>query len=269
MLISDLLTSVQSTMNLFTENLLRDTGVLVPGLAATLDPTLDIEPTDPDLVPPPWSVLSRSALELAQFPVEAVQPYIPADLQIVQTWPGHTLGLTLFVSYEQTPVGAYNEFILAPALVKYRDALSLWVVEIDVDSERSRKNGRFNWGLPKQLRSFLYTWADDRASLKVLGDAASTLVDASYSHTSLPSLDLPDWLPQLSLLTYRGGLFQHTPAQVLGKATPASFRIAVDAPGTCYDLISQRQPLLGLSFNPARLVLDSPQPIAPVVASVS
>ncbi|MBD2101961.1 acetoacetate decarboxylase family protein [Leptolyngbya sp. FACHB-261] len=260
------MTSLQSTLNSFTNNLLRDTGVLVSGLATTIDPVDGIEAGDPDLVPPPWKVFNRSALEVAQFPVEAVRPYIPSGLEIVQTWPGYTPGMVMFVSYSQTPVGPYNEFVLAPALVKYRDAVGFWVSQMDVDSEVSRKGGRFNWGLPKELRSFAYNWSAGRADLKMQAEGnGQTWVEASYTNTSIPGFELPDWLPHLSTITYKSGLFYRTPIQLSGKATPASFRILTYAPGTGYDLITRRQPLFGVSFESSRLVVEAPEPIIPVM----
>lgn len=253
---------------------LENLRIAVRGSAFPTDPGTDISPEDPEVVAPPWTVTGRAAFELAQFPLEAVRSFVPTDIDILQTWPGYTLGAVAFITYDDSPVGPYNELLVAPALVRYRDYLSLWVGAIDVDSEVSRRNGRYNWGLPKQLRTLNYAWTP--AALSVL-DATShePLIQASYTDAPLGEIDLPDWLSglksalgnlalplqteELRMLTYKAGAYQQTRVRFEGKLRPVSFRISL--PGTqvgAYALLAQRQPLVGLQLERFEIVITSP-----------
>ena len=84
---------------------------------------------------------------------ERVQPLVPADARIVPAWPGRTLAILYLAKYHQTPVGAYHEIIVAPAMVRLQGKIGFWISHILVDSAVSVAAGRALWALPKQLAS--------------------------------------------------------------------------------------------------------------------
>ncbi|MBC8122825.1 MAG: hypothetical protein H7Y22_13415 [Gemmatimonadaceae bacterium] len=248
--------------------------ILVPGTAMPVDPGADIAEDDPTLVPPPWEVAGRAAIEFAQFPIDRVRSHVPLDVDILQTWPGYTFGAIAFITYDRTPVGPYNEIVIAPALVRYRKVLSLWVTSIDVDSEVSYKNGRLNWGLPKEQRSFEYNWHGGGADLTVSSQDGQ-LLSATCTDSPLREIALPEWMgglatalrdltvplniEGLAMLTYRKSLYHRTPTRFEGKASPVSFRMNVSAPeDSPYHLVDRRESLLALAFNPFQLNLSAP-----------
>jgi hypothetical protein len=59
----------------------------------------------------------------------------------------------MFVSYEETPVGAYDEVVGFVAL-RRRWSVTQHIPFIAVDSPASVVGGRANWGLPKTLATF-------------------------------------------------------------------------------------------------------------------
>ncbi|MBW4697701.1 MAG: acetoacetate decarboxylase family protein [Aphanocapsa lilacina HA4352-LM1] len=252
----------------------------VPGTGTPSDPSLDVPMDDPELVMPPWQVGGQAALELAQFPVEAVRPFVPAGLEILQTWPGYTLGTVAFIAYDESPIGPYNELVIAPALVRSGDVISQWVAVMDVDSEVSRRNGRFQWGLPKQLRTFEYTWQPGRADFAVRrAPDLSALVTASCTEAlPLHTIDLPEWLSGvrdalqdlsvplqfggLNLITYKSGTFLRTAVHFEGGAAAVRFEMRAEAPDESpYHLLQLRQPLVGLRFERFSFNLAVPTPI--------
>jgi hypothetical protein len=256
---------------------LENLRVAVRGSAQAVDPGAEVANDAPDLVAPPWQVVGRVALELAQFPLDAVRPFVPVDLDILQTWPGGTLGLVAFISYESTPVGSYNEIVVAPALVRYREAFSLWIAAIDVDSETSLRNGRFQFGLPKQLRALQYQWLTEGGGRFAVDDPADNeaLLRASYTDTPLSDLELPEWLAgvratlrslalpltldERDLVTYRNSTYQRTRLRFEGTVRPADLRISVSSARLdAYNLLSLRQSLVGLTCD--RFVLDLSPP---------
>ncbi|WP_218081816.1 acetoacetate decarboxylase family protein [Anthocerotibacter panamensis] len=256
--------------------------LLVRGTAPPTDPVAGLDPTDPAVVGPPWTMQGQSVLEFAQFPVDLVRPYIPQDVDIVQTWPGYSLGAVLFICYDQTPIGSYNELVLAPALVRYRSALGLWVTNIDVDSETSRINGRVNWGLPKGITRFTYRWPEDLAGEAEFAVVQEGEQEPFLTATAVPTLQEipePEWLAPVlqnfknfalplklagsGMLTYRQGLYWNTRSEFEGQGHPTVLRTRVRAGVEgAYRVIDQRQPLVGLRFPRFTLRLEPPQVLA-------
>jgi hypothetical protein len=56
--------------------------------------------------------------------------------------------------YSHSPVGAYHEFIMAPAVVRIGLRIGFWISRITVDDDRSVAAGRAIWDLPKERASF-------------------------------------------------------------------------------------------------------------------
>jgi hypothetical protein len=70
--------------------------------------------------------------------------------------PGRTVAVLYLAQYEQSPVGAYHEVIIAPAITRTGGTWAFWISHIVVDSDPSVAAGRSIWNLPKQVGSFVW-----------------------------------------------------------------------------------------------------------------
>ncbi|MFQ5796365.1 MAG: acetoacetate decarboxylase family protein [Candidatus Bipolaricaulia bacterium] len=102
---------------------------------------------------PPWRLFGRAHLIITLNRTGRIAPVIPDPLQL-RSFQGWTPGVMGIVSYEESPVGAYDEFFLAPARVRYAGRSGLFVSHIWVDSEPSQAGGRRIWGLAKERARF-------------------------------------------------------------------------------------------------------------------
>jgi hypothetical protein len=105
------------------------------------------------LAPAPW-LLKASAYVLAvRLPGDVLDQhsFVPGTLQ------GKRRGETsymMYVNYESTPVGPYEELLLAPAVFAYPQGNYPSITRIYVSTYESVVNGRINWGIPKDRADF-------------------------------------------------------------------------------------------------------------------
>lgn len=111
---------------------------------SVLDPGLTLPATTPEA---PWRTRVRATLWWHRATPEAVLA-LPAELRD-QTGVALTVGAT--ITYEQSPVGPYEEVLAVPCLLhpSLPDLLSVHVPFIAVDSLASIAGGRQHWALPK------------------------------------------------------------------------------------------------------------------------
>ncbi|KAK7044534.1 hypothetical protein R3P38DRAFT_3176784 [Favolaschia claudopus] len=65
------------------------------------------------------------------------------------------VGVVQIVSYDESPVGPYNELIYVPGRWKYSDGTKAFrITRIYVSTKESTMNGRRNWNTPKHLAKF-------------------------------------------------------------------------------------------------------------------
>jgi acetoacetate decarboxylase len=103
---------------------------------------------------PPWHLQGIAYLSLHPIALCQARAFIPSDLQIIPIFPGYTLAGVYISSYRSGSVLEYNELIIAPAIVRYRNHIGGWISHIYVDNEDSIRGGREIWGLPKEMASF-------------------------------------------------------------------------------------------------------------------
>lgn len=128
----------------------------VPGVRGTELTAEILEHLPPSAPPAPWRLRASNLVWVAPPPraaAAALQPGVP----------GRPLAVGgMFVSYEQTPVGAYDEVIGFIAL-RRRRSVAAHIPFIAVDSPTSIVGGRANWSLPKTLAGFSGHPVRDRA----------------------------------------------------------------------------------------------------------
>ncbi|HTL88449.1 MAG TPA: acetoacetate decarboxylase family protein, partial [Leptolyngbya sp.] len=114
-------------------------------------------------------------LHLVDFSVAA--KLIPKDLEIVQVFPGKTIGGLVLGRYEPSSTLAYGELIIVPGLVRYGSKIGAWISHIYVDNVRSIAGGREIWGLPKEEAQFF--WHPEGGAIVQQGE--QTLCDFRYA----------------------------------------------------------------------------------------
>ena len=97
--------------------------------------------------PAPWTLAATSLVWLAPPNGDAARALMPGVT-------GRPLAVTgAFVSYDETPVGPYDEVMGAIGL-RHNRGVAGHIPFIAVDSEDSVRGGRDNWNLPKTLAAF-------------------------------------------------------------------------------------------------------------------
>lgn len=93
---------------------------------------------------PPWNLRGGALIFLQR----ASTRKSSARAAFTEVWPSLLPRALTLVRYDDSPVGVYDE--RAVAALTWRGAA---VVEMQVNSELSRRGGRENWGYPKTLAS--------------------------------------------------------------------------------------------------------------------
>jgi hypothetical protein len=141
----------------------------------------------PQFQPAPWTLRGDAVLAAKLVRKDLVQSLVPADARVICVWPGRTLAVLYLAHYRQSPVGAYRELIVAPALVRLQGHTGAWISHILVDSEPSMIAGRSIWALPKELASMQW---ESTSQAQVRVDAAKLNLHARFP-TARRSMPLP------------------------------------------------------------------------------
>ena len=117
---------------------------------------------------PPWLLEGSTVVSPWLVSSRAARCRVPAPLQVIDVLPGLTLGAIFAASYLDSPVGGYDEFGFAPALVAYNGRWGFFVSHLYVDTRASAEAGRALWGLPKQPASIDWRQTGDGLAVEVL-----------------------------------------------------------------------------------------------------
>lgn len=104
--------------------------------------------------PAPWHLQGQAVLSLQPIDVTLARSTLPPSLDIVQIFPGQTLGGLYWASYGAGSTLTYHELIVVSALVQRGWRVGLWISHIYVDNPQSVAGGQQIWGLPKQRAEF-------------------------------------------------------------------------------------------------------------------
>ncbi|NJM84756.1 MAG: acetoacetate decarboxylase family protein [Leptolyngbyaceae cyanobacterium RM2_2_21] len=80
--------------------------------------------------------------------------WVPEQFEIVQIWPGLTLGGLYLAQYNSGSTLIYQELIVVAGLVRYAGKIGFWISHIYVDNLASVAGGQEIWGLPKEMATF-------------------------------------------------------------------------------------------------------------------
>lgn len=145
---------------------------------SVLDPALALPAATPS---PPWRTRIRATVWW-HHATPAALAALPEELRGAG---GPALTIGAAISYEQSPVGPYEEVLAVPRLLRpgaLLDLLSVHVPFIAVDSLASVAGGRQHWALPKTYAAFTQT--GDR--VVATGDGWRIAADPTPSGPPLP-----------------------------------------------------------------------------------
>lgn len=111
----------------------------------------------------PWNLKGYAVQSLQLIDIKLASNFVPPELKIISFLPGKTLGGIYISHYQPGSLLEYNELIIVPAFVRYKEKIAAWISHIYVDNENSVTGGREIWGLPKEMAKF--NWGDNSVSV--------------------------------------------------------------------------------------------------------
>lgn len=163
------------------------------------------------------------------------------------------LGAVMLMDYRTSDVGPYQELLFIPALFSLGGKLSFSISKIYVSTEESVKNGKQNWGIPKELARFSSSWqADGSRNFKVGGESNPFFEVVVEPH----GIHFPFWTRLLPLFR----IVQQSPDGLLltkpkanGKAQLASLKkIRIDP--ACFPPLEHLEPVVICSLSEFEMI---------------
>lgn len=104
-------------------------------------------------VPAPWTLNGKGLIVLMRSKQEKLlaDKRIPLDIRDSLKTP---MSVLMFVDYTHSNAGPYKELLYIPGTAQFTKKRMPTISNIVVSSASSVKNGRINWGIPKNLCSF-------------------------------------------------------------------------------------------------------------------
>ncbi|XP_014523161.1 protein NEOXANTHIN-DEFICIENT 1 [Vigna radiata var. radiata] len=105
---------------------------------------------------PPWVFSGSAWYQLHLVKAEKARAYIPREFKLVEAF-GYTLGGFFLASYEDSPVGVFDELVVIAGLVWNRPTSCAWATRVYVNNDDACCHGRKEVGLPSQMARFSKT----------------------------------------------------------------------------------------------------------------
>ncbi|XP_045801061.1 protein NEOXANTHIN-DEFICIENT 1 isoform X1 [Trifolium pratense] len=105
---------------------------------------------------PPWIFRGSALYQLHLVRAEKARTCIPKEFKLVEAF-GYTLGGFFLASYEDSPVGAFDELVVIAGLVWNRPTSCAWATKVYVNNNEACSHGRKDVGLPSQVARFSKT----------------------------------------------------------------------------------------------------------------
>ncbi|MBD1911641.1 MULTISPECIES: acetoacetate decarboxylase family protein [unclassified Leptolyngbya] len=203
----------------------------------------------------PWSLQGRALVSVQTVDVAAMREFLPAALDVIQIFPGKTLGGVYLSSYEEGSVLTYNELIVFCGLTRYGDRIGPWVTHIYVDNPRSVAGGREIWGLPKEMASFRWT-AGENPQVAVYQD--DQLLCRLKYHSQFPGVpvSLPPFLGAFSLLHSNFVWFKAQGRAKTHLLMGAEVEVPSDSP---FAPLKLNHPLMAFNLEDFAISIDQPR----------
>lgn len=102
---------------------------------------------------PPWIFKGSALYQLHLVKTEVAQAFIPKELRLVEAF-GYTLGGFFLASYDDSPVGRFDELVVIAGTVWNPPTSCAWASRVLVNSKEACDHGRKDVGLPSQVAHF-------------------------------------------------------------------------------------------------------------------
>ncbi|XP_004488978.1 protein NEOXANTHIN-DEFICIENT 1 isoform X2 [Cicer arietinum] len=104
----------------------------------------------------PWLFRGSALYQLHLVKSEKVRSCIPKEFKLVEAF-GYTLGGFFLATYEDSPVGVFDELVVIAGLVWNRPTSCAWATTVYVNNYEACSHGRKEVGLPSQVARFSKT----------------------------------------------------------------------------------------------------------------
>ncbi|XP_020226613.1 protein NEOXANTHIN-DEFICIENT 1 isoform X4 [Cajanus cajan] len=102
---------------------------------------------------PPWVFKGSAWYQLHLVKADKARACIPKEFKLVEAF-GYTLGGFFLASYEDSPVGVFDELVVIAGLVWNRPTSCAWATRVYVNNDEACYHGRKEVGLPSQMARF-------------------------------------------------------------------------------------------------------------------
>ncbi|GFS33067.1 hypothetical protein Acr_00g0026140 [Actinidia rufa] len=102
---------------------------------------------------PPWVPVFSAMYQLHLVKAKTARAFIPKEFKLVEAF-GYTLGGFFLASYDDSPVGIFDELVLIAGIVWNPPTSCAWAARVLVNSDEACVHGRKDVGLPSQVARF-------------------------------------------------------------------------------------------------------------------
>ncbi len=166
------------------------------------------------------------------------------------------VGLIIIADYKKSNVGPYQEILIIPGKIKYKNKTLKTISKIFVSTDKSVFYGRKNWGIPKEKSEFIFNTNKKNTQIKVSQNNSSFFEISLNSHG--PQFPITTSLMPLSLVQeYNGKRFYTQPkGSGLGRIISIN-NISIDK--KIFPDVSKKRPLFAIKINSFKMTFPSPQ----------
>lgn len=128
----------------------------------------------------PWILKGFALQTLHGIDRDRARSLLPPELNILEIWPGKTLGGLYLATYGAGSTLEYHELIVVAGIGRdQHNHIGAWISHIYVDHPDSVAGGRNIWGLPKELAEF--EWSNHPAGQITVRQGDRMLCQVQYS----------------------------------------------------------------------------------------
>lgn len=154
------------------------------------------------------------------------------------------LGFVMLVNYHESPVGPYKELLIIPG--KFKPHKKQSISKIYVDSEESTKNGRHNWGIPKETVPMIWHSEHNVDSIGI-GEEKDPILFCKVKTKGIPFPATTSLMPIQLFQQWQGYSFLTKPKGTGWAKLVEIEKLKVD--GERFPDIGKVKPLIGFKVN--------------------
>jgi hypothetical protein len=209
-----------------------------------------------DTEKPPWNLSGAGVITLYKFERDFLKSnnLIPKFL-LNKKMKG--FGAVMFVNYEKSPVGPYQELLFIPSKFNINGKKVSTISKIYVSTEESLVNGYDNWAIPKELANFEVTIIDKKRTKVEITNQDEEIASFIFKETFLP-VPISTKILGFNLLQKKNKDFYMT--DFYGKGSGKMTIIEEqNINGKYFPDIKDHTPIITLKVNPFHITFPKPE----------